>query len=96
MAGIMLLLEGLVIGFGLMLLLSVQGQRRFQVVLSPLLALIAFLLLKFIPTGLSGWAKEAVALGLLSIVLMKKNVVSASPTSKPQTASPVASDDSDW
>ena len=46
---IMMLLEGLSIGMALWLMLSVKGQFRFQVILSPLMALASFALLKFAP-----------------------------------------------
>lgn len=75
LTGVMLILEGLVIGLGMMLLLSVRGQMRFQVILSPLLAAVAFLLLKVLPVGdsLPQWVLEGVAFSLLGIVIMRRN-----------------------
>lgn len=75
LTGIMLAMEGIVIGLGLMLLLSVQGQKRFQVILSPLMAIGAFLLLKVLPVqGLvPGWMLEGAAFSLLGVVFMKRN-----------------------
>ena len=72
--GILLLLLGLLIGISLRIMLSVQGQKRFQVILSPLMAACAFLILAygegFLPVP---WIREGVAFSLLGIVLMKKN-----------------------
>lgn len=75
LTGVMLILEGLVIGLGMMLLLSVRGQMRFQVILSPLLAVLAFLLLKVLPIkdSMPQWVLEAVAFSLLGIVIMRRN-----------------------
>lgn len=75
LTGVMLLLEGLVIGLGLMLLLSVSGQKRIQVILSPLLAVAAFLVLKVLPIGdnVPQWVVEGAAFSLLGIVFMNRN-----------------------
>lgn len=75
LCGIMLGLEGIVIGLGLMLLLSRQGQKRFQAILSPLMALLAFLILKIIPrpAGIDQWVLEGIAFSLFGIVFMTKN-----------------------
>lgn len=75
LTGIMLLMEGLVIGLGMMLLLSVQGQKRFQVILSPLLAVVSFLLLKVVPLKdiVPQWILEGAAFSLLGLVFMKRN-----------------------
>lgn len=72
--GILLLLLGVLIGFTLTVMFSVQGQKRFQMILSPLMAVISFLLLimgkELIPTA---WIREAIAFSLLGIVIMRKN-----------------------
>ena len=75
LTGVMLGLEGLVFGFGLMLLLSVRGQKRFQVILSPLMAVLAYLILKALPLGDSfpQWIREGTAFSLFGIVFMCRN-----------------------
>lgn len=73
---IMMLLEGLCIGIALWLMLSVRGQFRFQVILSPLMALASFALLKFAPLDLfehQQWLLEGAAFTLLGIVFMCRN-----------------------
>lgn len=78
LTGVMLSLEGLVIGLGLMLLLSVTGQKRVQAIISPLLAIAAFLLVKIVPVGdtVPQWVLEGAAFSLLGIVFMKRNSAS--------------------
>ena len=75
LCGIMLGLEGIVIGLGLMLSLSRQGQKRFQAIFSPLMALLAFLILKVIPrpAGIEQWVLEGIAFSLFGIVFMTQN-----------------------
>lgn len=73
LSGIMMLLIGLAAGFGLMIMLSVQGQKRVQVLLSPLLAILGFVVLRFLKLPLPGWLLEGVCLGLISIVIMRTN-----------------------
>lgn len=72
--GILLFLLGGLIGFSLLIMLSVQGQKRFQMILSPVMALLSFLLLAFgsglIPTP---WIREGIAFSLLGVVVMRKN-----------------------
>ena len=71
---ILLLLLGLLIGFSLTVMFSLQGQKRAQLIISPLMALCAFLVLAFgkdlIPVG---WIREGVAFALLGIVIMRSN-----------------------
>ena len=104
---ILLLLLGILIGVTLTVMFSVQGQRRFQLILSPVMAVIAFLLLAFgkdlIPTA---WIREGVAFSLLGLVFMKSNrgangrpavstVRKANPA--PATHAPVSPDEgNDW
>lgn len=78
LTGVMLILEGLTIGLGLMLLLSVTGQKRVQAIISPLLAIAAFLLVKIVPVGdtVPQWVLEGAAFSLLGIVFMKRNSAS--------------------
>lgn len=76
MTGIMLCLEGIVIGVGLWLMLSVHGQFRVQAIISPLMGVAALVLLKF--SGFtaeteSWWIVEGVAFSLLGIVFMTRN-----------------------
>ena len=91
LCGIMLGLEGIAIGVGLMLLLSIRGQKRFQVILSPLMAVLAFLLLKILPRpeGIDQWVLEGTAFSLLGIVFMVKNYITGTKKA------PVISDDTD-
>lgn len=55
LTAIMMLLEGLVIGLGMWLLLSTKGQKRLQVLISPVMAVLGFLLLKVLHPGLPQW-----------------------------------------
>ena len=75
LSGIMIILEGLAIGIGLMLMLSVHGQKRFQAILSPVMAILAFVLLKIIPKpeGVPQWILEGTAFSLLGLVFMMRN-----------------------
>ena len=74
---IMLLLEGLSLGICISLMLSVKGQFRIQNILSPLMGILAFVLLKFIwdnnDIATTWWLKEGAAFSLLGIVVMKRN-----------------------
>ena len=100
--GILLLLLGVLIGVSLTLMLSVQGQKRFQLVLSPLMAAAAFLLLCFgnslIPTA---WIREAAAFTLFGVVLMRSNRGitggrRAARSSAPASSIGSESSDSEW
>lgn len=74
LTAVMLLLEGLVIGAGLSLMLSVQGQFRVQLILSPIMGVLAALLLKVIkPPFPEQWMLEGVSMALLGLVLMRRN-----------------------
>ena len=100
LTGIMLLLEGLTVGVGLMLLLSVRGQKRFQALLSPLLAVAAFLLLKVVHIdSLPQWVLEGIAFSLFGLVFMMRNNTSGSPSARPVTPVPAGPDSfpaDDW
>ena len=103
LTGIMLLLEGLVIGIGLMLLLSLRGQKRFQVILSPVMAGLAFLVLKVIPLdSLDQWIKEGIAFSALGLVFMTRNFAPGRQTVQPAECSagpaamPPAPADDEW
>ncbi len=103
LTGIMLLLEGLVIGFGLMLLLSLRGQKRFQVILSPLMAGLAYLVLKVLPLdSVDQWIREGIAFSLLGLVFMTRNFTADNGNTVPvpavsdyTAASPAPADD-EW
>jgi hypothetical protein len=104
LTGIMLGLEGLVFGFGLMLLLSVRGQKRFQVILSPLMAVLAFIILKVLPPdeAFPWWIREGTAFSLFGVVFMCRNYGPRSRGTAPaggkkqvQAAQPAAGDE-DW
>ena len=82
--GIMLGLEGLAIGFCLMLLFSVVGQKRIQPLISTVMACAAFVLLKIIGPGVGPvdgapkidfpqWILEGIAFSLLGVVFMARN-----------------------
>ncbi len=76
MTAIMLCLEGIVIGVGLWLMLSVHGQFRVQAILSPLMGVAALVLLKY--AGFTAeadfwWIVEGVAFSMLGVVFMTKN-----------------------
>lgn len=76
MSGIMLVLEGLVIGLGLWLMLSMQGQFRVQAVLSPVMGVMSFVLLKYAGFNMEQeywWIIEGMAFTLLGVVFMTKN-----------------------
>lgn len=76
--GILLIVLGVLIGLTLTIMFSLQGQKRFQLVLSPLMAVLSFLLLAF-GNGIiqTDWLREAIAFSLLGIVLMRSNRESA-------------------
>ena len=79
LCGLMLALEGIAIGLGMTLLLSVHGQKRFQAVLSPALGILAFLLLKVLPhpEGIPQWILEGIAFSLFGLVFMRRNFTGA-------------------
>ncbi|MBR2661541.1 MAG: VWA domain-containing protein [Clostridia bacterium] len=74
---VMLLLEGLSLGICISLMLSLKGQFRLQYILTPVMGVLAFVLLKFIwdnnDITTTWWIKEGLAFSLLGIVVMKKN-----------------------
>ena len=85
---IMLLLEGLTLGFGLSLMLSVSGQFRIQLILSPLMGIAAFFLLKMMSGNIKPyWIAEGAAFSLLGIVFMRRNHESGSYRPAPQQGS---------
>ena len=89
---ILLLLLGILIGFSLTIMFSLQGQKRAQTFISPLMALLAFLLLAFgqnlIPDS---WLREGVAFSLLGLVVMRCNRIGAvKKNTAPAVASPVS------
>lgn len=91
LTGALLLVLGLLCGFSLMIMFSVQGQFRFQVILSALMGICAFLLLNFGRyLGISpAWICEGLAFSLFGLVLMKTNRggrTAARPVSSGQAA----------
>ena len=74
---VMLLLEGLSLGVCLSLMLSVRGQFRAQYIISPLMGVIAFVLLKLIWSFEADpgawWVKEGLSFSLLGVVMMLRN-----------------------
>lgn len=92
MTGVMFLLEGLAIGLGLWLMLSVRGQFRVQTIFSPVMGLAAMTLLKFsgFTADMDGWwMLEGVAFSLLGLVFMVRNRVGVQPVFPAQPVAPV-------
>ena len=72
--GVLLLLLGLLVGFSLTVMLSTQGQKRLQTILSPLMAVLSFVLLAFGKDLITvSWIREGIAFTLFGVVLMRKN-----------------------
>ena len=73
---VLLLLLGILIGVSLTIMFSLQGQKRAQLIISPLMAALAFLLLAFgkdyIPES---WIREGIAFTLLGVVFMRRNLI---------------------
>ena len=74
--GLLLALLGILIGVTLTIMFSRQGQKRAQLLISPLMAVLAFVILTYgkqlIPEG---WLREAIALSCFGVVVMKKNAM---------------------
>lgn len=83
LADLMLLLEGIVIGCGLWLLLSRTGQKRFQIILSPLMGIAAAILLKHVFLGRVTWIIEGLSLSLFGLVFMCRNNLSGASVTSP-------------
>ena len=72
--GSLLGLLGVLIGFSLMVMFSLQGQKRFQLILSPLMAILGFVILAFGKEVITvSWIREGLAFSLFGIVLMRAN-----------------------
>ncbi|MBR2661543.1 MAG: VWA domain-containing protein [Clostridia bacterium] len=91
--GILLAVLGLLIGITLTVMFSLQGQKRFQLILSPIMALLAFAVLAFgkeiIPVA---WIREGIAFTLLGVVLMRKNRSSGFEAKSRPAAAAVSTD----
>lgn len=78
LTGVMLVLEGLVVGVCLSIMLSVTGQKRAQMIISPVMAVLCFLMVKFIgtpdhnPVGL-WWLWEGLSFLPLGVIFMTSN-----------------------
>lgn len=74
--GLLLALLGILIGVTLTIMFSRQGQKRAQLLISPLMAVLAFVILTYgkqlIPEG---WLREAIAFSCFGVVVMKKNAM---------------------
>ena len=95
---VMLLLEGLSLGICLSLMMSSAGQFRAQYIISPLMGVAAFVLLKLIwkSDDLSTWwIKEGICFSLLGIVFMRKNLF-RSKTKAVKAAAAADNYDTDW
>lgn len=94
---VMLLFEGLSLGVCLSLMLSLRGQFRAQYLISPLMGVLAFVLLKIVwqfmddPSG--WWLKEGLSFSLLGLVLMMRNYGASSGRSPARGGSPSGSQD---
>ena len=73
---VLLILQGVLSGFALKIMFSVQGQFRFQTILSPLMGLGAFLLLNFGRyIGIApAWLCEGIAFSAFGLVFMRENL----------------------
>ncbi len=73
---VLLILQGLLCGIALKIMFSVEGQFRFQTILSPLMGLTAFLLLNFGRyIGIApAWFCEAIAFSCFGLVFMRENL----------------------
>ena len=73
---VLLMIQGVLCGVALKIMFSVQGQFRFQIILSPLMGLTAFLLLNFgRHAGITpAWICEGIALSVFGLVFMRENL----------------------
>ena len=88
----LLLLLGLLCGFSLMIMFSLHGQFRVQVVLSALMGVCAFLLLNY-GRHLSispAWICEGIAFSLFGLVFMRENGIGGSKAPKTPKAAKAA------
>ena len=78
---VFLVILGLLCGLSLMVMFSLSGQFRFQVILSPLMGIAAFLLFNWGRLiGIApAWICEAIAFSLFGLVLMRGNGLGAAP-----------------
>lgn len=96
--GILLGILGILLGVTLTIMFSLQGQRRAQLFISPLMAVLAFLILRFSSSIIDeAWLREFIAFSLFGVVFMCKNNL---PTTKTQRVSVPAQtsmqDDDNW
>ena len=78
LTGVMLLLEGVVIGVCISIMLSRQGQKRFQMILSPLMGIVSFVMLKLLGTPEANpfgvwWLWEGVSFLPMGLIFMCSN-----------------------
>lgn len=78
LTGIMLLLEGLVVGFSLSIMLSVSGQKRAQMIISPLMGILCFVMVKLLGTPENNpvnmwWLWEGLSFLPLGVIFMTGN-----------------------
>lgn len=75
-SAVMLLGIGLLLGLSLSLMLSHHGQKRWQLIISPLMGMLAYVVIKLHPGPLEQLQpafREAIGFSLYGIVLMRKN-----------------------
>ncbi len=85
---VLLILQGLLCGIALKIMFSVEGQFRFQTILSPLMGLAAFLLLNFGRyIGIEpAWLCEAIAFSCFGLVFMRENLNTGSNIARKNTS----------
>ena len=71
--GVMMVLEGAIIGIALSLMLSRQGQKRLQPVLSVLCGIAAACVMSIPALPMADWLREGAAFSLYGLVFMNKN-----------------------
>ena len=73
-SAVILFLASVAVGVALTLMLSRHGQKRFQLILSPLFGIAAFLVMNFIAVpGDTAWIVEGAAQSLPLLVFMRRN-----------------------
>ena len=96
LTGVMLFLQGLLCGLSLMIMFSLHGQFRFQVILSALMGICAFLLLNYgrYLSVLPAWVCEGLAFSLFGLVFMRENGLNEGSRNKRKIAANRPSPDS--
>lgn len=85
---VLLLLEGILLGLALTLMLSRQGQKRFQLILSPLMGIAAGFIIQLPNPTMTYDLRQAIAFALFGVVLMRKNIAGPRRVSQAAPAAP--------